>query len=78
MLRVYKTLKGKIYEKLQLMIANVILDGWISKSTNKVLFIQYIAKKIHTGADYSALSQEIKTNPKCSKIKVSDRVRITK
>ena len=31
-----------------------------------------------TDADYSALTEKIETNPKASKLKVNDRVRITK
>ena len=36
----------------------------------------YIGKKL-INADYSTLSEKIETNPKASKFKVNDRVRIT-
>ena len=45
---------------------------------NKIICIKVLLVKKYIYADYSALSEEIKTNPKAPQFKADDRVRIIK
>ena len=53
--------------------------GYLNKSVDEYnnTYHRSIGKK-SIDADYSALTEEIETNPKANKPKVSDKVRITK
>ena len=75
--RFIKTLKAKIYKKWQLVIANLILVVWIKYWRNAIVLIIILLVKKHTNGDYSAMTGKIETNPKVSKFKVGDRIRIT-
>ena len=75
--RFIKTLKGKIYKKMTandrksyLNYLNKLVDESINKYHRSI-------GKTPIDADYSALSEEIQTNPEASKFKVHNRVRIT-
>ena len=57
--------------KSNLFYLNKLLDEYI------ILIIVLLARK-PIDADYSALNEEIETNPKASKFKAGYRVRITK
>ena len=71
--RFIKALKDKIYKKLtaNLGYLNKIIDEYNNT------YHHSIVKKL-ADADYSALTEEIETNPKSPKFRVGDRVRITK
>ena len=71
--RFIKALKDKIYKKLT---ANI---GYLNKIIDEYnnTYHHSIVKKL-SDADYSALTEEIETNPKSPKFRVGDRVRITK
>ena len=58
------------------MIANLIFLIWINTIQYNNTYHHSIIKK-STNVDSSALTERIETNPKASKFKVNDRVRIT-
>ena len=58
------------------MITNLTLVNWILDEYNNI-YHHSIDKKV-INADYSSLTKKIETNHKASKLKVNNRVRITK
>ena len=75
--RFIKTLRGKIYKKMTandnksyLGYANKLVDEYNNTYHHSI-------GKNPINADYSTLTEEIVTNLKSPKLKVSDRVRIT-
>ena len=73
-----QTLKSKIYKKNTATDRKSYLS-YLSKSADHYnnTYHHFINKK-PINADYSAFTQKIMTNPKAPKLKVNDRVRITK
>ena len=76
--RFMKTLKTKIYVKMTASDSKSYLS-YLNKSVGQYnnTYHHYIGKK-PTNANYSALTEKIEMNPKAPKIKVNDRVKITK
>ena len=74
--RFMKNLKGKIYNKLTANNCRSYL-GCLNKLIGeyKNTYHRSIGKK-PIDADYSALNEEIETNPKAPKFKIGNRVRI--
>ena len=58
------------------MITNLTLVNWILDEYNNIYHHSIDKKPIN--ADYSSLTKKIETNQKASKLKVNNRVRITK
>ena len=58
------------------MITNLTLVNWILDKYNNIYHHSIDKKPIN--ADYSSLTKKIETNQKASKLKVNNRVRITK
>ena len=58
------------------MITNLTLVNWILDEYNNIYHHSIDKKPIN--ADYSSLTKKIETNHKASKLKVNNRVRITK
>ena len=76
--RFMKTLKTKIYVKMTASDSKSYLS-YLNKSVGQYnnTYHHSIGKK-PTNANYSALTEKIEMNPKAPKIKVNDRVKITK
>ena len=73
--RFIKTLKGKIYKKFTTSDSKSDLDN-LNKLVDQYNHCSIGKKPVDT--DYSALFEEIETNPKAPTFKVGDRVRITR
>ena len=76
--RSIKTLKAKIYKKMTASYSKSYrsyLNKLVDQYNNTY---HHSINKKPVNADYSALTEEIGTNPKAPKFKVNDRVRITK
>ena len=66
-----KTLKSKIYNKSYLPYLNKLVEEYNNTYRNSI-------NEKPVNADYSALTENIESNPKAPKFKVNDRVRINK
>ena len=78
--RFIKTLKVKIYKNTTANDSKSYLLIRINQQINTIILIIILTSinKKPINADYSALTKKIETNPKVSKFKVNDKVRITK
>ena len=74
--RFIKTLKATIHKKWQLIMANfiLVLNKLVDQHSNSY---HHSINWKYINADYSALTENLKKNPKVPKFKVNDRVRIT-
>ena len=77
--RFIKTLKGKTYKKLSAHNKKYYL-GYLNKLVDKynAPIIYHSFSKKPADADYSSVTEEKEAKPKSPKIKVGNRVRITK
>ena len=75
---IYNKLMQKWFDDNDILMCSTYLD-YLDKLVDEYnnTYYRSIGKK-SIDADYSALTEEIETNPKAPKFKVRDRVRITK
>ena len=71
--RFIKILNGEIYKKWQLMIANLILVLWINYKIDAIILIIGLLIKKPINADYSYLTEEIKSSHTALKSKIGEQ-----
>ena len=76
--RFIKTSKAKIHEKMTAKDSKSYLNYLINLEHQYRNTYHHSINKRPINADYSALTEKIKTNPKVRQLKINDRVRITK